>query len=191
VAETIKGEIPGLAGALKAALNHYMPGDLGVCLLDPHLHVSLPLEGLTWWAWLEEVALSAAAAGSSDPVVMFTVPADERIELMYCFAERNSGDNTVRVFHVTPPADYRSGTDSSDQTLSLITLSTGLVRLYWPDQAATQANLQYMLTFPVLMEPGTTVSLVPGGVGATGSAWVCTLRMRRTKIIRALTPTDA
>lgn len=178
------GEIPGLDQALIDVLRAFKPGGVGVCELDPVIQVVLPVSWWMEWAWYETGSVSVPASGG-DPVTMYTVPQDERNFLEYLTAERTAGDNTFNMFTVDCVDGYRGGADNDLRLLQLTTAGTIAV---WPDRAGRQTLTEWVDTWPLMLEPGTTVMLDPAAAGSSASTFKYKIRLLRQKIVRARAP---
>jgi len=176
------GVMAGLNASLIALLANFSPGDLGVCVIDEKLQLSLAVPDWATWAWIDQGSTASISAASSDPVVLFTVPSDERAWLDGVIVERASGDNDWHSLIVTSPADYRSGTGVA----VLLELGTYTASIYWP--RGGQVIRIGIPDAPVLLEPGSLVSVLPDGTGVSATVGDYQIMLRRTKFVRALTP---
>lgn len=179
------GEIPGLDVAYLQALRQYRPGLLGPCYVGNLLIPTLSVPEWSVWSWLEADAAPSQGAGSTDVVTIFTVPPDERAWLDGVVILRASGDNTIINLDITYPADYRS---AAVPAIDLIYLATVNARIFWPDPAGQQTIDHGNPLGPILLEPGCTVRFDPNGAGVAATIWDYKIRLRRTKLIRALSP---
>jgi len=186
--EYVKGELPGLDDALLNLLGHYRPGSLGVCVVEPGMRVVLPVESPFVWGWLESLTSPTAGAGDATALLIYTVPMDERNWLDSTYWVQVTGDNLIAALWVVPPAEYGSDPTPDATTVGILNFSTNPSRAFWPDSGGIQANIQLAVPGPILMEPGTEVYLKPDGTGAATSTWLGQLRLRRTKLVRALAP---
>lgn len=181
--EPTKADVPGLESMLMDMARSFSPGPGGVCLISPEMVVSIPLELFMWSAYMENATLTFAASTGDDQVA-WTCPGDRRVEIDYLYVVRNSGDNTFDGFVVTMPEGYVGSVDN--QTLIRITAST---TVWWPDSGGIQ-TITYVQTQarPLLVEPGSTISVSPGtaGVGETVASFM--LMGRATKVFRARAP---
>jgi len=184
---TVTGDIPGLEQALHDILGHYRAGPDGLGLFGVGgCQVSLPIDNWLQYAWLEHELTASQAAAETDPVVMFTVPTNERAYLDYIHGERESGDNTYINLSLTVPDGYQSGGESG--LANLVVLAAAATRIYWPDDAGTQGVNNVIPGPGLLLEPGTTVELTPSGAGAGATVFRYRVGLRRQKIYRALAP---
>jgi len=176
------GVMAGLNSSLLSLLANFSPGDLGVCVVDEKLQLSLTIPDWTSWGWVEGQGAPTIAASSSDPVTIFTVPADERCWLEGAQVARNSGDNTFGFLYVVQPPGYTSG----DGRFNLIQLITAATSIYWP--CHEQVVSRCAGDTPLLLEPGATVLVTPSGAGVSETVASTNLFMRRSKIVRAMAP---
>lgn len=176
------GVMAGLNATLLAWLANFTPGDTGVFHLNDKLQLSLPVPHWSEWSWVQGGASPSIDAGSSDPVVLWTLPSDERALLHAMYVSRATGDNNVDIFSLTMPEGYYSG--SSD--LRMLNLDTSASSAFWPHEGSQ--TIDNYIKPPVLCEPGTGVNLGPAGVGVAASTFSFTLFMTRTKIVRAMAP---
>jgi len=178
-----KGDMVGLDQAILDVLRAYVPVEGGVCNLDLALHCTLPMPDWHLYAWAERVQQTVTAA-SSAAEVFFTVPNNERVTLQSIYVERISGDNTINILRVVAPPNYFGGLDGISDILYL---STAAAEAYWPDVGGKQ-GVNWILGGPRLLEPGTTVGLVPSGAGASNTVWAFRLDLLRSKIVRSRVP---
>ena len=174
------GVMAGLNASLIALLRNFQPGDLGVCVVDEKIQLSLPIAEWATWGWNQQDTITLGA-GASAVVTVFTVPNDERIWLDYARCGRSSGDNDFRAIQITPPAGY-SSLAANYSIMSLATLATSI---YWP---SGQQTADVDVPGPILLEPGTIIQLLPGGTGVAATNVRIDINMRRTKMVRALAP---
>jgi len=180
----VRGEYRALDEALADVLAHYQPGLEGIAAVTGCI-VALSHPEWAWWAWLETGTTASVSGGATTSQTLFAVPGDERVYLDSAYGIRASGDNTINLLRVNYPADYRSGASGAS---TLVDLTTAATAIYWPDEGARQ-TVNNIKRGPILMEPGTTITLHPAGAGASASTFDFLLTMRRTKLIRARAPT--
>lgn len=181
------GVLSGLNQSLLAMLANFSPGDLGVCVVDENLQLSLPLPDWASWSWLESGITGTIAVGYDGLTVLYTVPGDERVTLYGARALGVSGDNLGSEFVCVPPAGYKSANAAPPTTadyLILMQYTTSLSEIYWPTKAAVLLDHPG----PVDLEPGTTINLHLNGGGVATSTYDYYLWMKRTKIVRQLLP---
>jgi len=167
--------------ALADILAHYRPSEEGASRIAG-CFVSLPIPEWHQYAWMEAASTANIAAGNSDDVTLFTVPADERVWLDNITVDRASGDNTWQALRLQPGAGY--GTGGAVQ--SLLWLVTADANIWWPHppQAITASGGPG----PLLLEPGSVIILRPSGAGASISVASYAILMRRMKLVRARAP---
>lgn len=178
-----QGDIRGLESALRDWLVAFRPQVLDLINVS-----TLSLVHSDWgqWAWLEHGDIAAIPAASSSPVTIYTVPDDRRAYLDGIRADRAVGDNAIRAFQVDPPVGYAvANADGPD--VEIIRVVTSTTALFWPDPGG-RFDVFRIFPGPILMEPGTRVLMTPSGQGAVGSTYSFALRLRLTKLIRALAP---
>lgn len=175
------GVMAGLNSSLLALLANFSPGDLGVCIVDEKLQLSLPLADWGMWSWIEQGDTASITAASSVPINLFEVPTDERAWLDGFWVTRLSGDNTWKQLKITAPADYRAGNGVAD----LVELVSASTQIYWPNGGQSTTK---QLPGPILLEPGSLVRLIPAGAGVAASVGTYAVLLRRTKLVRALAP---
>lgn len=174
-----------MSRALLDALRAYKPGSNGVHKLSDRMHIVLPIDDWCAFSWMDQSA-SSLTAGQTDAEVMFTVPNDERIWLESVSSRIVSGDNTLTGIRLVVPVGYGGGDRNAE-----IILITAAVQVYWPDAGSGQV-VQYVTNkAPLLLEPGTTIAVVPSGAGAAISTTSNYIWMRRIKMVRALAPFPA
>lgn len=176
------GVMSGLNASLLAVLANFYPGDLGVCIVDNKLQLSLPIPSWAEWGWTEEGDTASITAASADEIVIFRVPADERAWLESVYVERLSGDNTWEILRYYQPAGY--GTGNRRATLLQVDTPTNII--HWPH--VDQAVASGMGPNAIMLEPLAEVRLRPNGAGVAATIGTYQLTMRRTKISRALAP---
>jgi len=177
------GVMAGLNASLLALMANFSPGDLGVCVVDNKLQLTLDVPDWSKWAYVSQGVTPSIDAGSTTNIVLFTVPEDERVWLDGVQVSRNSGDNTWLDIHTLATPDYRSGSGE----YHLMHLDTAGADIYWPMVGETSV-LHAAGPYPLLLEPGFTVELAPSGAGVSASVASYRIAMRRTKIVRALAP---
>jgi len=180
---SVAGDLQNLDGALRDVLSHYQPGSVGLAEITSCM-VALTYAEWAWWSWLEAQPSASIAGGSAETIVMYTVPDNERVWLDGVVVRRNGGDNDLDYVDAAWPSDYRSG---SLDDIRLVELATNATRLYWPDENGSQAVVLYT-PGPILLEPGSQIRMRTGGAGASASVFHWFIRMRRSKLVRALAP---
>lgn len=179
----VRGELRNLDGALSDILSNYQPGAEGIQELQGCV-IALTHPEWAFFSWFEINLSASIPAANTDPVEIFTVPADQRIWLDWAMIFRITGDNLVSRITFTPPEDYRSGTADNG---SLMRLVTPAALAFWPDSGGVQTP-DILMPAPLLLEPGTVVSFIPDGSGVAASTFSSRLMMRRTKLVRARSP---
>jgi len=183
------GVIRGLEATLLAMLANYNPSDVGICKIDPTISLALPVNDWGSYAW-SEVFLSTWAASVSGEQLIYTVPQDERCELVTWSTRRQSGDNTIYRMRFRQPAGYWGGGLAGDT--ELIQTASGAVAMYWPDIAGKQtpaSDVHVVYTHGHLrLEPGATLYLLADAAGVAETVWHNQIIMHRTKIVRAEVP---
>jgi len=177
------GVMAGLNASLLDMLANFDPGDLGVCIVDDKLQLSLAIPDWAIWSFvsIETISLTAGQNVTKD---LWTVPQDERNWFDGIYAHMNSGDNKVNTVHLQIPAAYGAGATTA------ILLSTGQVdNLWWPDNGGWLTTVSGgMHHGPILLEPGTIIQVGSPGAGVAASTYVAQIHLRRQKISRALAP---
>jgi len=177
-----KGRVRGLDAALRDFLAAYQVGGVGLDGISTCI-ITLPVTDWGDYGWMEQGQVSLAA-GESANETFFTVPDDERVWLQSILGNRVSGDNTWAGISVVFPEGYGSGTRSK----SMLALSTPATEIQWPDLTGRQTTDNQLDVSPILLEPGATLVVSPGGVGVAVTPFRFYIAMRRTKLIRALAP---
>lgn len=180
---TPAGVMAGLNASFLALLANFSPSDLGVCVLDEKLQVSLAIPDWATYSYFESLASPSIDAASSTSVTLLTVPQDERWHLDQVRATRASGDNTALSFCLVYPAGYFAG---DARNVFIRAGSPGSI-LFWPDPGNGQSVDQYQSP-SILLEPGTILELDPGGAGVAATIFTVTMATRRTKVIRTRAP---
>jgi len=179
------GVMAGLNRSLLALLANFDPGALGVCLVDDKLQLTLPVPDWSTWSHVAYATVTIGA-GLATNTVLYTVPEDERNWLYSVTCFRESGDNLMDRLDLVFPLEYR--TLGADGILVLMDV-TGLTGVYWPDLGGVQTVTRKVdPTDPLMMEPGTTINLVPDGTGVASSNFYMIAFMKRSKLVRALAP---
>lgn len=176
------GTVRGITAALLQYLAFYRPGS-GRTTVDPSMQCTLPILDWHRFAYVTVVAGVTLTASQSTAEVIHTVPADERQYLQHVRALRASGDNNFVRFAIDTPQGY--GNASAD-----LISAPARTDLWWPDNANIQAATQVigLSAESLLLEPGTTISLVPDGSGVSASTFSTTVLALRTYLVRALAP---
>lgn len=177
------GVMAGLNGSLLALLANFSPGDLGVCIVDEKLQLSLAIPYWSEWSWLETGVTGDQTAGSSANVVVYAIPADERATLLAVRVDRTSGDNTITELSVDFPDAYSGGGGSSFMPIMDPDVSAPTV--HWPD---LHPDVSSYVAPPILLEPTTSIRFQMGGAGVAATEWAYKILMLRTKIVRAIVP---
>jgi len=178
-----KGEYRGLPESYRDIFARYKTGYEGPCLIDNELHPVLPIPEWGIFCWWHNVTLTVPIA-SSDFFAAFTVPDNERAWVDAITWQRTGGDNTVDLIQGTVAEGY----GSVSAVLDMLRLGTAAADGFWPDNGGIQATLQRQMAAPLLLEPGTILSVRGGGGGAAETTFAIQLAMRRMKLIRALVP---
>lgn len=174
------GDFPGMSRALLDVLRAYRPSPNGVAQVSEEMLVTLPVSEWCDYAWMERVTVTLPI-GSSAALTVFTVPNDERIHLGAMVARRVTGDNTISAIRVVYPEGYGSLTREAE-----IISVTATTRVYWPDVGGTQTISYVLQASPLLLEPGSTIAVVPDGAGVATTDILSYLAMTRTKMVRAI-----
>jgi len=182
--EPSAGEIPGLSQAMLEALRAWRPGELGVCVIEPAMQVTLVIPEWCVYGWADAGQTPNLDIGESDPVVVFTVPLNERAYLDSYSLQRSGGDNNIQELDVVFPAGYVGG----DGRLQILYPTTPNTLVYWPDPGGQQTISRGTGNQPILMEPGTEVRFIPNGSGSGNSSFQWRINMRRWKLTRAMEP---
>lgn len=177
------GVMAGLNSSLLALLANFSPGELGVCVVDERLQLTLPIPRWAEWTWVESATSASQTAGGTPTIVAFTVPADERAELLAVRIERASGDNTVRNISVDFPALYSSG--SAVVNMQIMAPDSAGANVHWPDP---HPDVTSYVNPPIPLEPLSLVKFQLEGDGVSASTFLWRVLMSRTKIHRALVP---
>ena len=183
--ETGAGDIIGLDTTILEFVRNYKPGELGVCYIDPYTHVVLEVPDWSIYSWAS-VAVANLSAGQSSEELVFTVPTNERAYLRFLFADRESGDNEINIMRVTLPDGYRVGTGA----INLVNLTTPAATVFWPDKGGRQVVQDCYDDPPILLEPGSTIGLLPNGAGVAATAYNVQIAMTRTKLVRSQDPSS-
>jgi len=178
----VKGIIENLDLALREYLDAYQPGALGLDGVSTCV-IALPVPEWSVYGWSENPTISLTAAQVTDEPV-FTLPLNERAWLQYFIAERSTGDNNIGNLGLTMPAEYRSGAALTN----VCTAAVAGTKLFWPDIAGIVSLDSQAPSEPILLEPGSILSISPDGTGASASTWACRLLMKRMKLVRAQAP---
>lgn len=178
------GDLPGSEQALIQLFRAWRPGVLGIPFIAPSMMLSLPYGEWHEYASIEN-ANGSLTAGQGTREILYTVPEDRRQWLEYVFVDRATGDNTFSDIGILPVEGYRVGSTVA----VLILLGTAATSIWWPTDA-NQANVTRAVvpTRPLMLEPGTALSLLPSGAGVAGSNVTIQLFLRSTPLTRALTP---
>lgn len=179
--EKAAGDIPGLTQSLIAFLQNYRPGE-GLGTLTPSVGLTLPIPE---WAWFGYTAAGTASynAGATTSATFITVPTDERWWLDGFWVNRASGDNLFKIGEILQPPGYNDG----DVPLRLFTLATNVDAMAWP--IAVPSLVDWAIgPNPILLEPGAKITGEAAGVGSSASTFFLRAQVRRTKLIRAITP---
>jgi len=178
------GVMPGLEASIANLLRNYRPGDIGICELADKIGLTLPVTEWDKWVHFGRTAPTPSMAGGAETgVVFYTVAADERGWLEYVFAERATGDNTLRYLRVVVPSAYSDG----GQNYGISEIAAGAAPHFWPDPGGIQ-TVQMQAVPPVLLEPGTTLEVVGAGVGVSASTFNVEYALKLSKLTRAMAP---
>jgi len=178
------GVMAGLNASLISFLRNFDPGSLGVCVVDDKLQLSLAIPNWDKFAFFQqgEITLAASQGGLG---ICRTVPMDERWEIQYFSCRRDTGDNTYDTLVLDYPAGYTEGGNTEH---ALVSLTTAATRIFWPDPAGIQTVTHANNTYPILLEPGTNLSVNPSGAGVSASEVEYEIIGTRSKIVRAMEP---
>jgi len=181
------GVLPGLEEAIRAVLRNYNPGDVGICEISDKIQLALPVPDWSSYCWTEERDDVWAATASANQAI-YTVPSNERNHLVSWASHRSAGDNTFSILLVTSPAGYGSGS----RIFNLMETGAGFTRLYWPNEGDGQDIASNALVAnthgPLLLEPGSILSIFPDGAGVAATTITSQILLIRTKLVRALDP---
>lgn len=177
------GVMAGLNSSLLEFLANFSPGDLGVCVVDERLQLTLPIPDWGVYSFFDCGDLVVAAA-EDDPQTICTVPTNERAWVDGVRAQVTAGDNLLSRIQVVNPAGY--GTD--DRVVDLISITTSGGHVWWPDPGGKQAVSWILSTGPLLLEPGSSLRLDLNGTGVAATTVRYEALLRRSKLVRALAP---
>lgn len=179
---------PSFAGILRGldkALGDWLyrlTSQASQCELSKECMVTFPILDWHLYPWVEQGATASIPAGSVTPVTVYTVPRDRRGRLTHLHLLRTSGDNTISFANVFQAAGYGTG----NRSLSLGALVTPGTSLFWPTQG--QVAQAWGPLFPVLLEPGSTVTFTPTGAGISASLVDYYVALELTPMIRSRAP---
>jgi len=177
------GVVSGLDASLINLLNNYRPGDIGICELADQLQLSLPYP--EWHLWGSAVSDNPSlTAGQSGTVTMWTVPEDERAWLYGYKVKRETGDNKMVNLALVMAAGYAEGPAS----VPLIEVATSVIDLWWPDPAGILTATGPLGFPPILIEPGSRLTVSADGTGVSASTFRVNLILTRMKLGRAMAP---
>jgi len=182
------GVMPGLNDSLIHILRNFEPGVEGVCEVEQKLQLGLQVPEWSRWSYSIAGATSSMAAAETIPLIFVTVPFDERWWLEYVRLTRASGDNTVQQIRVNAPADYGEG----DLATPVVVLTTDTTAIFWPDQGSLQ-TVTDRVDMPregYLMEPGSSIAVAPDGKGVAATIYNYFTLVKKSKIVRVLTPAN-
>lgn len=182
------GVLGGLNESLIKLLGNFSPGDLGVCVIDEKLQLTLPVPDWSEYAFNSR-SLVSYTAGLTGLTTVWTVPADERNYLVSINAQRSGGDNTIS--HIAIESPGADGGYWAGDPNNYILQATAAIWLFWPDNAATQAGISQLSPSQGkgwLMEPGTNIRLYQSGAGVGAGNWLSSIHLIRTKLTQAQTP---
>lgn len=181
------GEIRGLDQALLDCLRAYKPSPEGPDGVSSQIILGLPISDWAHFQLVEFGEVSVPAA-SSVAVTVRTIPQDQRHYLEHVLVFRATGDNTIQAVQIVYPAGNIGAGTSSTGGIQLKRLITAGTLIYWPDRRATQAVLYSMEVYPLLLEPGSLVQILPAGAGAGASTFTTAVLTKGSKLIPAKTP---
>lgn len=179
--------VPGLQRATRDLFDPLRPSEQGICALDSEVHVTLPIPAWGEYQWVEQFR-AAYAASTSTPVVVATVPPGERWWLWHALCRRDTGDNNIRILQMTPPDAYCA---PAGTIMELIALTVSTTRFWWPDIPGRQTVNYVVDCYPVMMEPGTTLSLTFNGSGSVAGDVTIDAIVKKTRIAHVLAPGQA
>mgnify|MGYP001600830820 FL=1 len=155
------------------------------CRLSDECMVVFPVDHWADHAWSVNDVTGTIAIGSSTLVTIYTVPRDRRFHLEFIFVQRASGDNTAQTLTANQPAGYGPGAAWVDP---LAELTVGAASMQWPAYSGTYNYNRVAGALPVLLEPGATITLGPGGAGIATSTFNIYISGRLTPLVRARAP---
>lgn len=177
------GVMAGLNSSLLAWFANFSPSDLGIAVMDPKIQIALSVPDWASWTEFQSANTESLDAGTSTEEVLHTIPDDERAVLQSVRVNRLTGDNTINWVEVLHPALYAPG----NRQEILHQLSSADTQIFWPDyggdQTCTLAN-----PIPPLLEPGSQIRLRPAGAGAGATVFTYYIRLKSTKLVRAIAP---
>lgn len=176
----LRGGVQGIERVLRSYFRSMRFGGGTLERIDPELKITLEIPD--WWCWVSQESGDTASigAGSTTPVVLYTVNPDERNYLEAVWVNRSSGDNTIDAMDTTQSAPFGSGT-----TWLTRHLVTNPATDLWPRWGTGVAGDLALGGFPRLMEPGTQVRLTPSGAGAGASVFAWQVLVKRTVLVRS------
>ena len=180
------GVIAGLNSSLLHLLANFSPGDLGVCVVDEKLQLSLSLPEWSRWACALVDTMPSMTATENDPEPIVTVPGDERWWLDSVWIERQTGDNNITGINLVMPEGYFVGAGS----VPLFTSPSGPTKVIWPDNRG-DFTYDFAVDMPpggLLMEPGAVLELDPSGSGVAATVFKYWILVKRSKLIRSMVP---
>ena len=181
------GVVPGLDGALMALLRNYKPGDIGICELDPKIQLTLPVPYWAEYSWISGRTVTGdIPAGSGATFTLETVPMDERWMLELVVMHQVSGDNDMQVIGLQANPAYNPGAGNGQ--LDILRLSSKDTDMWWPNLNGDQTVASDPAQSPILLEPGTLITCIPGGTGVAISTFSYSMIARRSKLVRAMGP---
>jgi hypothetical protein len=134
------------------------------------IRITLPLPDVLWAEWGGYYA-NSLSAGSSSAFSVATVPSNERWELHEIFVDRDSGDNTFRNLYLTYPS--QEGPVAGTTKLQ-----------FYVFVAAAQTSRRIEPSHPMMLPPGTTITVTPDGTGTAATVINTFMRGRRTVVVR-------
>jgi len=149
--------------------------------------INLPFEGWGWYSWLQANQVTVTAS-SSTVVTAWTLPANERYQLLGVQVSRDSGDNGIQALLVHFPTGYFTGVTNR---LTLVSLGVADPRAWWPDPSGAQSGNVGYVSPPLDLEPLSVLSLEPSGEGVGSTVFDVVILVRRSKLIRARVPSPA
>lgn len=177
-----QGQIRNLDAVLLEWLSQYRPGPDGVEGVGGSPIVTLPIPMWADYFWVDRPTLNLTA-GQSTNEMLFTVPEDERVALLYVLLVRTSGDNNFVDLNVVFPVGYGSG----DRQVTLLGLTTPATSIFWPDGERQTAD-NALHAAEVIMEPGSLLRVRPDGSGIAATVGSSRILLRRCKMFRARAP---
>jgi len=176
------GVMAGLNSSLLQLLNNFSPGELGVCVVDEKLQLTLPVPEWAWYGYIAN-GTTSFTAGQQAELTILSVPTDERWWLDAFWVQRVTGDNLIKL------VSYYQGPGYSDagEELRIFDLATDKEAVTWPFNGAFASDWAIGPN-PLLLEPGAYITLSSSGDGVATTPFFIRAQVRKTKLIRARAP---